>query len=122
MDMLRPLTMRRQGGFSLIEAVYVLPLMLIVILALVEAVNYASDRYYLNNALTDFFYNVVMTEAQARASSPDYDSQLVRCVSGRVQVDENQAGEMLRQMVLNVTNARSDTLEIVAQKQTLMGI
>lgn len=121
MDMQRPLNMGRQGGFSVIEAAYVLPLMLIVILALVEAVNYASDRYYLNNTLTDF-YTVVMTHAQAQASDPNYSSQIVRCDSGRVQVNENEASELLRQMVLRVTSARSDTLEIVAQKQTLMGI
>ncbi len=121
MSRLRLEGMGRQAGFSMIEVAYVLPLMLIVILALVEAVNYASERYYLNNTLTDF-YTIVMTEAQALASDPKHTSQLVSCASGKVRVDESQAAQMLRQMVLNVTHARADTLDIVAQKLTLMGI
>jgi len=61
------------------EAAYVLPLMLVMILMLVDVVVYSSDRLYANDVMADA-YHLVMGEASM--VSVDNPQQDVLCTAG----------------------------------------
>ncbi len=63
----------------MIEAAYVLPIMLVMILVLVDVVVYASDRLYANDVMADA-YHLVMGEASM--VSADDPQQNVVCTAG----------------------------------------
>lgn len=71
----------------MIEAAYVLPLFLTVMLLSVEAVNYASDRLVTNNVLANLNESILL-EASIIASG-EGGASLVRCESNKVVPNES---------------------------------
>lgn len=70
----------------MIEAAYVLPIMLVMILVLVDVVVYASDRLYANDVMADA-YHLVMGEA-SMVSADNTSQGSAICAAGTVKLDE----------------------------------
>lgn len=78
-----PEMLEKQKGAVMLEAAYVLPLVLIVALLSVEAVNYASDCYSANDVLANV-NEAVLLEASAVSSGVTNNSPLVNCQDHKV--------------------------------------
>ncbi len=71
----------KQSGAIMLEAAYVLPLVILVVLMIVESVNYSLDSLKLNNVM-DNGYQVVMIQAQQLNSDPTKTLSTVKCSGG----------------------------------------
>lgn len=74
----------------MIEAAYVLPVMMVVVLLIVDVVVYASDRLYANDVMADA-YHLFMAEAAALSSDPTLTVSNVQCSDGHVSLNEAEA-------------------------------
>ncbi len=63
----------------MIEAAYVLPIMLVMMLVLVDVVVYGSDRLYANDVMADAYHLVMGEASMVSADSPQ---QNVVCTAG----------------------------------------
>lgn len=79
----------------MLEAAYMLPLLLIASLLSVEAVSYATDRYTANNVLADLNESILI-EAQSMSSGDSQTSQLVSCTGNRVVPNESTVSSLLK--------------------------
>jgi len=84
----------------MLEAAYVLPLVLIVALLSVEAVNYASDRYSANNVLANV-NEAILLEAGAVSSGIATSSPLVTCQGHQVVPNESAVLTLLNTNMQN---------------------
>lgn len=84
----------------MLEAAYVLPLMLIVALLSVEAVNYASDRYSANNVLANV-NEAVLLEASAVSAGVTTNSPLVTCQGNQIVPNEAAVQTLLNTNIQN---------------------
>ncbi len=75
-----------------------LPLMFLAILMIVEAVNYASDRLYANNVMTDMT-RLIVDQANDEASRPNSQNhRFVSCNANKVVVNEGEAAQGLQEL------------------------
>uniref|UniRef100_Q31EV2 Pilus assembly protein n=1 Tax=Hydrogenovibrio crunogenus (strain DSM 25203 / XCL-2) TaxID=317025 RepID=Q31EV2_HYDCU len=90
----------KQKGAVMLEAAYVLPVVLIVALLSVEAVNYASDRYSANNVLASLNESILL-EASAVSSGMTASSPLVTCQNSQVVPNESAVQTLLNTNIAN---------------------
>lgn len=119
---------KEQSGAVLIEAAYVLPLMMVVALLIIDTVVYATDRLAANNAVNDI-YQMVVSQAQRVALVPGATSNFVQCTNHQV-VPQAQALQTLMQntvaavanrqpneITVNVTQPPSQILDYIVDVQ-----
>lgn len=79
----------------MIEAAYVLPVMMLMVLAMVDAVSYAADRLAANGVMADA-YQLMMGQGQALASDNTLTLATVQCNSGQVELDTSGAQSLVK--------------------------
>jgi len=89
------LNIHRQQGAVMIEAAYVLPIVMVMIMMVIDVIVYSVDRLYANDVMADT-YHLVMGEASV--VSADNPKQNVVCTAGRVELN-------VAQVETTITNA-----------------
>lgn len=111
----------KQRGAIMIEAAYVLPFMLLVVLLQIEAVNYASDRLYANNIMTDM-NQLVMSHANQTSTSGQDVGFTICNADGRVEVLDTQAEAALRSNFEAAIGVNPDAMEILYKPTVTNGV
>lgn len=114
----------KQDGAIMMEAAYVLPIMLLMILLVVETVNYASDRLYANNIMTDMT-RLITDQANDEAMRPGNQShRFVSCSSESVVVNESEAATGLQELfAISIGNGTvPEGLEMTYEAKQTQGV
>lgn len=113
--------LNKQRGAIMIEAAYVLPFMLLVVLLQIEAVNYASDRLFANNIMNDM-NQLVMSHANQTSTSGEDVGFTICNADGRVEVLDTQAEAALRSNFETAIGVDPDAMEIVYKPSVTNGV
>lgn len=84
---------KKQNGAVLLEAAYILPLMLAMALFILDVVVYSSDRLSANNVMADT-YRLVM--GQANSIAPGDNGKNVTCTANLVQLNTSEVEKTIR--------------------------
>jgi len=117
--------LEKQKGAVMLEAAYVLPLVLIVALLSVEAVNYASDRYSANNVLANV-NEAILLEAGAVSSGVTDESPLVTCQGHQVVPNQTAIQTLLNTSIkksqVGGADLMPDGFDLKWTEQTVSGL
>ena len=86
-------SIEKQRGAVLLEAAYILPLMLAMALFILDVVVYSADRLSANNVMADT-YRLVM--GQANSIVPGESGKNVNCVANLVQLNTSEVEKTIR--------------------------
>lgn len=98
----------------MLEAAYVLPLILVAMLSIVDAVNYAMDAMQ-STQIVQNAYDVIMSQSQERSVNAAATVTLVKCASGKVDLDTVATQTFIKdgvEKVLGKALAPSDTVTV----------
>lgn len=82
-------SINKQKGAVMIEAAYVLPLILITILLIFDAVRYTTATFSANSVLWDL-HKQIESDKISRSKSSTFISSYVSCVSGKVVMNSGE--------------------------------
>lgn len=106
--------LKHQKGAVMLEAAYVLPLVIMAMLAIVDAVNYAMDAIETTNVVQTA-YDAVMEEAGSQANQPTVTFAFVSCQNGKVDLKASAVQSYLANAVstlLGKTLAPTDKVTV----------
>lgn len=84
-----------QKGALMIEAAYLLPFMMIALLAVVDLIGYVADRLSANDVMADA-YQLMMNQANAQAIDPDLTLNTVTCQAHKVELNSGGAETFIK--------------------------
>lgn len=113
--------LNKQRGAIMIEAAYVLPFMFLAILLQIEAVNYASDRLFANNIMSDM-NQLVMSHANQTSTSGEDVGFTICNADGRVEVLAAQAESALRANFEAAIGVDPNAMDIVYKPTVTNGV
>jgi Flp pilus assembly protein TadG len=79
----------------MIEAAYVLPIMMVMVLLIVDLIGYVADRLLANDVMADA-YQLMMNQANAQAADPNLTLDTVTCQSNKVELNSNGAESFIK--------------------------
>lgn len=79
----------------MIEAAYLLPFMMIALLAVVDLIGYVADRLSANDVMADA-YQLMMNQANAQAIDPDLTLNTVICQAHKVELNSGGAETFIK--------------------------
>lgn len=108
----RNASLNRQKGAVMLEAAYVLPLLLGVVLFIIETLSYAMNSLTVNDVLTDAHLAIVdeVQQISALEDASDYSSVFgLSCVDGSVKLPEG-TNDTVNTLVLNALTSKGVSL------------
>lgn len=105
--------MDKQKGALVIEAAYVLPLIMAAALLLVDTAIYATDRLSTNNAVNDV-YQLVVSQSQFLSLNPGKGSstQYVTCQNNKVEPEKGKLTSLVKDAVASVVTRQPDDIRV----------
>ncbi|MDR9497573.1 MAG: TadE/TadG family type IV pilus assembly protein [Hydrogenovibrio sp.] len=91
----------KQTGSIMIEAAYILPILMLVVFLVFEILNYSIDRLLLNNILSDINKTVLIETSALVAGEDPSNLQLVACTADKVTHDVAAITDLIETNVKN---------------------
>lgn len=92
----------------MLEAAYILPLLLVMLLVLLDVVIFATDRLQANDVMADT-YNLVMGEATALSADPTKTFKHVQCNSNKVELNAAELESTVKGSFVKVFNGLQES-------------